>query len=283
MTRILSVAFLASNDRNCLAAMICESLADSIDLYLTDDLILMSLGWFHLLFFCSSEVSSFATTRSLTFNFLLSTRSQPSILDECGLDAETKETLLTHIRRRLMPQAVKARADIEVSCYGYEGIDAVKTALQAGMGLSNDGQQVKINLITPPQYVLTTQSLDKESGLGLLQQAIDEIEKSIKSQGGGFNVIQAVSIEFGFSFESPTGDAYCLRSSARISFWIRLDFNLQKYCPAASSTQFWPALRAALFFDRSVIFQWSFLIMNLGLSLKIALLLGCSLSEYLRT
>ena len=117
-----------------------------------------------------------------------------------------------------MPQAVKARADIEVSCYGYEGIDAVKTALQAGMGLSNDGQQVKINLITPPQYVLTTQSLDKESGLGLLQQAIDEIEKSIKSQGGGFNVIQAVSIEFGFSFESPTGDAYCLRSSARISF-----------------------------------------------------------------
>lgn len=120
--------------------------------------------------------------------------SQPSILDECGLDAETKETLLTHIRRRLMPQAVKARADIEVSCYGYEGIDAVKTALQAGMNLTNEnGQQVKINLITPPQYVLTTQSLDKESGLGMLQQAIDEIEKSIKAQGGGFNVIQAVS------------------------------------------------------------------------------------------
>lgn len=93
-----------------------------------------------------------------------------------------------------MPQAIKARADIEVSCYGYEGIDAVKSALQAGMGVSNDGQQVKINLITPPQYVLTTQSLDKESGLGMLQQAIDEIEKSIKAQGGGFNVIQAVSI-----------------------------------------------------------------------------------------
>lgn len=99
-----------------------------------------------------------------------------------------------------MPQAVKARADIEVSCYGYEGIDAVKSALQAGMGLSNEnGQQVKINLITPPQYVLTTQSLDKESGLGMLQQAIDEIEKSIKAQGGGFNVIQAVSTGLDFA------------------------------------------------------------------------------------
>ena len=115
-----------------------------------------------------------------------------------------------------MPQAVKARADIEVSCYGYEGIDAVKTALQAGMGLLNGGQQVKINLITPPQYVLTTQSLDKESGLGMLQQAIDEIEKSIKAQGGGFNVIQAVSIgsrSFRIVFGRPTGGRSA-RSSA---------------------------------------------------------------------
>lgn len=93
-----------------------------------------------------------------------------------------------------MPQAVKARADIEVSCYGYEGIDAVKTALRTGMALSNGDQQVKINLITPPQYVLTTQSLDKESGINLLQNAIDEIEKSIKEQSGGFRVIQAVSL-----------------------------------------------------------------------------------------
>lgn len=97
-----------------------------------------------------------------------------------------------------MPKAVKARADVEVNCYGYEGIDAVKEALRAGMALSNGDQQVKVNLITPPQYVLTTQSLDKESGLELLQRAIDEIEKSIKKQGGGFSIIQAVSILYLF-------------------------------------------------------------------------------------
>lgn len=98
-----------------------------------------------------------------------------------------------------MPQAVKARADIEVSCYGYEGIDAVKRALTVGMELKgNDQQTLKINLITPPQYVLTTQSLDKESGLQLLQRAIDEIERSIKEQGGNFSIIQAVSIHLFF-------------------------------------------------------------------------------------
>lgn len=95
-----------------------------------------------------------------------------------------------------MPQAIKARSDIEVSCYGYEGIDAVKRALKAGMDLRDGDQTIKINLITPPQYVLTTQSLDKESGLNLLQRAIDEIERSIKQQGGGFNIIQAVSSRF---------------------------------------------------------------------------------------
>lgn len=38
--------------------------------------------------------------------------SDPSILDECGLDNETKETLLSNIRRRLTPQAVRIRAGI---------------------------------------------------------------------------------------------------------------------------------------------------------------------------
>lgn len=36
--------------------------------------------------------------------------SDPSILDECGLDNQTKETLLSNIRRRLTPQAVRIRA-----------------------------------------------------------------------------------------------------------------------------------------------------------------------------
>ena len=36
--------------------------------------------------------------------------SDPSILDECNLDEKTKEVLVSNIRRRLTPQAVKIRA-----------------------------------------------------------------------------------------------------------------------------------------------------------------------------
>lgn len=76
----------------------------------------------------------------------------PSILDECGLEEATKEVLLNNIRRKLTSQAVKIRADIECACYEYEGIDAVKTSLRAGLELSTEEIAIKINLIAPPLY-----------------------------------------------------------------------------------------------------------------------------------
>ena len=63
---------------------------------------------------------------------------------------------------KLTQQAVKIRADIEVSCYAYEGIDAVKDALRAGIACSTDDVPIKINLIAPPLYVMTTSTAEKE-------------------------------------------------------------------------------------------------------------------------
>lgn len=76
----------------------------------------------------------------------------PSILEECGLEEKTKEVLLNNIRRKLTSQAVKIRADIECACYEYEGIDAVKEALRAGLETSTEELPIKINLIAPPLY-----------------------------------------------------------------------------------------------------------------------------------
>lgn len=77
---------------------------------------------------------------------------EPSLLDECNLDDNTKTVLLNNIKRKLTSQAVKIRADIECACYGYEGIDAVKTALFAGLEASTEEIPIKINLIAPPLY-----------------------------------------------------------------------------------------------------------------------------------
>lgn len=117
-----------------------------------------------------------------------------SILDECELDEKTLEVLIENIKRRLTPQAVKIRADVEVACYGYDGIDAVKGALMKGLDMSTEDMPIKINLIAPPQYVVTTQTLERSDGLKKLNEAIDVIKDSIQASGGIFNVLMAPKV-----------------------------------------------------------------------------------------
>lgn len=52
---------------------------------------------------------------------------------------------------------------------------------------------LQIHLIAPPQYVVTTQTLDRVEGLARLNQAIEKIRETIENSSGSFNVIMAVS------------------------------------------------------------------------------------------
>ena len=75
--------------------------------------------------------------------------------------ASTLPILTATIARRLTPQAIKLRADIELTCYTPSGIDAIKKALRAGEKQSNDTVPIKAKLVAPPLYVLTTNATDK--------------------------------------------------------------------------------------------------------------------------
>jgi len=101
---------------------------------------------------------------------------------------DLKEELKTYIRRRLAPQPIKIRSDVEVSCYTYEGIDAIREALFAGMALSTDNTSIKIKLIAPPIYVLSTTTLEKEAGIALLNKCIHVIRDTISKKGGKMEV-----------------------------------------------------------------------------------------------
>ncbi|KJZ79226.1 Eukaryotic translation initiation factor 2 subunit alpha [Hirsutella minnesotensis 3608] len=103
------------------------------------------------------------------------------------------DELKLYISKRLTPQKIKVRADIEVTCFGYEGIDAVKAALrtaEAGNAADSDssGTEVKVKLVSPPLYVLTSTCLDKTHGIARLQEAITDIRKNIESAGGNLTV-----------------------------------------------------------------------------------------------
>lgn len=99
-----------------------------------------------------------------------------------------------------------------MACYGYDGIDAVKDALRAGLSCSTEVMPIKvvvyiywamlyfttirrtlsylgqINLIAPPRYVMTTTTLERTEGLSVLNQAMAAIKEKIEEKRGVFNI-----------------------------------------------------------------------------------------------
>ena len=111
--------------------------------------------------------------------------SEPTkVFDNLEISEDVRRELEANIARRLTPHPVKIRADVEVSCFGYEGIGAVKQALRAGEELSTEAIPIKIKLVAPPLYVLVTHSTDKQGGIALLEQALEKITESIEKSDG---------------------------------------------------------------------------------------------------
>lgn len=116
---------------------------------------------------------------------LLTESSNPDVWAEVTFPNDVvKQELQSYIGKRLTPQPTKVRADVEVTCFGYEGIDAVKDALRAAEAQNTADTQVKVKLVSPPLYVLTSTCLEKHVGISTLNKAIKEIEVKIEGSQG---------------------------------------------------------------------------------------------------
>ncbi|KAL3900835.1 MAG: hypothetical protein SGCHY_001057 [Lobulomycetales sp.] len=118
--------------------------------------------------------------------FKLAISNADAVFQGLEITPEAHKELLSTIRKRLTPQAIKIRADVEVSCFGYLGIDAVRGALQKGeASASTESASMKIKLVAPPLYVMTANATDKNEGISMLETAISVIEKEIMAVDGG--------------------------------------------------------------------------------------------------
>ncbi|CRG93263.1 eukaryotic translation initiation factor 2 alpha subunit, putative [Plasmodium gallinaceum] len=113
------------------------------------------------------------------------TMNPEGVFKGLDIDEEIKKSLLADIQLRLTPQALKLRGRIDVWCFSYEGIDAVKEALKKGKEISNEEVSINIKLIAPPQYVIVTSCHDKELGMAKIQEAMKVISDKIKEYKGG--------------------------------------------------------------------------------------------------
>lgn len=118
--------------------------------------------------------------------------SNPDVWNDVTFSNQViKDELKSYISQKLTPAPTKVRADVEVTCFGYDGIDAVKDALRAAEAKNTPDTQIKVKLVSPPLYVLTCQTLDKNLGIKLLEEAIQRIEKKIKAANGALLVKMA--------------------------------------------------------------------------------------------
>eukprot|EP01134_Creolimax_fragrantissima_P003009 CFRG3009T1 len=112
------------------------------------------------------------------------------VMGKLDLDERTCACLLQQIQRRLASQPSKVRADIDVHCWTAEGVEAVKDALRAGIATSTEQCPIKVNLIAPPLYAVTTMSLDKDEGVAAVNKAVEAIQERITANGGSLGVVK---------------------------------------------------------------------------------------------
>lgn len=108
-----------------------------------------------------------------------------------AISEEVKDALVKNIRRRMTPQPLKIRADIEMKCFQFDGVLHIKEAMRKAEAAGNVDCPVKIKLVAPPAYVLNTQTLDKEQGIAILTKAIAACTEEIERHKGKLVVKEA--------------------------------------------------------------------------------------------
>jgi translation initiation factor 2 subunit 1 len=100
------------------------------------------------------------------------------------ISEEIRIALLDQVKRRIQPSLIKVRAEIDLNCFGVDGVEAIKLSLKEGLSVSDPKYPLLIKLISSPTYLLTTTVSDKIYGLQMVNEACKLINKKIKEFGG---------------------------------------------------------------------------------------------------
>jgi len=129
--------------------------------------------------------------------FRLIMSDKEAVFKEIKISPEEQAVLYDSIAKKMAPTPMKLRADFEMTCFTYEGIDALKEALITSRTKVNSHDpdiQISFKLIAPPNYRCETITLKKNEGLALLEDALHEVERVIKLKGGTFKLTSGPQI-----------------------------------------------------------------------------------------
>jgi translation initiation factor 2 subunit 1 len=86
----------------------------------------------------------------------------------------------------MIPKPVKIRSEFKLTCFKFEGIEAMRHALSEGERLSTNEISIKFRILGSPIYECTTETINKSEGLKLMGDALKKVESSIRHLEGNF-------------------------------------------------------------------------------------------------
>ncbi|KAI7867091.1 eukaryotic translation initiation factor 2 alpha subunit-domain-containing protein [Spinellus fusiger] len=113
--------------------------------------------------------------------FKLAITDADSVFEGMVIQPEILKELVSNIKRRMTPQPVKIRAQLDLRCTGMEGVNAIKAALVAGESQSTDQVPIKVTYLAAPFYVVTADALDKTAGFEVMELAVAAIKDTLES------------------------------------------------------------------------------------------------------
>ena len=108
------------------------------------------------------------------------------ILENLKITPEIKEELMKILKEKLVPQPIKIRSDFKLTCYTFEGIDAIKASLLNGEKKGTENIPIKFRIIGSPLYECSITTINKKEGFEVMKAALAEVKKSIEERGGNF-------------------------------------------------------------------------------------------------
>ncbi|ETO29455.1 translation initiation factor eIF2 alpha subunit [Reticulomyxa filosa] len=121
------------------------------------------------------------------FKFALEHKEE--FLKEFDVPESIREMLFARIENRLKPQVVSVEAVIDVTCFGDEGILAMKKAFKTGLEThSDDDFSIKITLESPPSYKVSIKTLKPEAGEKALYELVNTIGKCLAECQGNVKI-----------------------------------------------------------------------------------------------
>ena len=108
------------------------------------------------------------------------------ILEGLKITDEIKEELMKILKEKLVAQPVKIKSDFKLTCYSFEGVEAIKESLLKGEKKGTESIPIKFRIIGSPLYECSVTTINKREGIEVMKAALEEVKKNIEEKGGKF-------------------------------------------------------------------------------------------------